>query len=57
MITEGQLKLILKTQESLLEKQTDPKWKEIIESRVSLIKYLLRANDNTTEQTSIPTTD
>lgn len=57
MIREDQLKEILKLQESLLKKQKDEKWITIIETRISLIKYLLRANVDTTEQRNIPKTD
>ena len=48
MITEDQLKDILKTQESLLKKQKSEEWKAIIETRISLIKFLLNANTNET---------
>lgn len=57
MIREDQLKEILKLQESLLEKQKDEKWITIIETRISLIKFLLRANVDPTEQRNIPKTD
>ena len=55
MITEDQLKIILDFQEERLKKCNE-KSKQTYQTRISLIKFLLRANDHTTEQTSIPTT-